>query len=136
MCEDCRQNKGQRRETAVLAMLDRVLEGVGHIDHGYYSFLRSPKGYKLQLDRYYPSLQLAIEIDGPQHEHYNDYLQESIDAFHYQQRCDAIKHQGCDKLGISLWRISSATRVSEQWIYDQLAYYPKAESKRKKPQAE
>lgn len=136
MCDTCERGAGARRETAILTMISQVLPGVGHIDGGYYSFLRSPKGYKLQLDRYYPSLKLAVEIDGRQHDTYNDYLQDSVEDFHYQQRCDAIKDDGCAAKGITLWRISSRTRVTPMWLYEQLAAFPLAEPKRKKPQAD
>jgi len=55
-------NKNTQGELILFRALDELLKGHHFINHGYYSSLPSPKGYPMQLDRYYPDLKLAFEL--------------------------------------------------------------------------
>ena len=68
-CANCRKPtkkrykhkaKGSNGERGLFALLDKFIRA-DYVNNGYYSFLRSPKGAPLQLDRYYPDLKLAFE---------------------------------------------------------------------------
>lgn len=99
-------NKNTQGELILFRALDQLLAGHDFINHGYYSFLPSPKGYPLQLDRYYPDLKLGWEFDGKQHEEYNKYLHKSKKNFEYYKQCDKLKELNCTKKGITLIRVA------------------------------
>ena len=92
-----------------------------YIDNGYYNFLKSPKGYELQLDRYYPNLSLAFEYEGKQHEEDNPFFFRD-NQFEYLQECDRIKEDLCAKYGIALIRIYHDEPLSAGLILSKLAY--------------
>lgn len=94
-------------EAYIFKILDNsIFPNQEFINHGYYSWLRSPKGYPLQLDRYYPKLALAIEYLGQQHFEYNNYFHGNKKNFNYLQECDKIKERECKKNGVILVKIS------------------------------
>ena len=62
-------------------------------------------GNKLELDIFYPSLQIAIEIDGIQHGRYIAGMQKDFAVFTEQQARDAAKIEQCQALGITLYKL-------------------------------
>jgi hypothetical protein len=60
-CEKCRKEKKKapkgngksKLENTAFKMLSETIKGE-YINNGYYSWLISPKGMPMQLDRYYP----------------------------------------------------------------------------------
>ena len=96
-------------------------EDCWYIDGGYYSFLKSPRGYELQLDRYYPNLALAFEYHGKQHEEDNAYFFRD-GQFEYLQECDVIKEGLCAKYGITLIKLYHDEALSASLILSKLCY--------------
>lgn len=107
-------NKNTQGELVMFNALDKLLSGHDYINHGYYSFLPSPKGYPMQLDRYYPDLKLAWEFDGKQHEEYNKYIHKSIKNFEYYKECDGLKEKQCKEKGITLIRVAWNYKISPE----------------------
>jgi hypothetical protein len=107
-------NKNTQGELILFRALDQLLGNHDFINHGYYSFLPSPKGYPLQLDRYYPDLKLAWEFDGKQHEEYNKYIHKSKKNFDYYKECDRLKEKNCKKKGITLIRIAWNYKITPE----------------------
>lgn len=107
-------NKNTQGELILFRALDQLLKGHDFINHGYYSFLSSPKGYPLQLDRYYPDLKLAWEFDGKQHEEYNKYIHKSKKNFDYYKECDRLKEKYCKQRGIVLIRIAWNYKITPE----------------------
>jgi hypothetical protein len=106
------KNKGTTGEMAMFAVLDVILKDFDFINHGYYSFLISPKGSPLQLDRYYPELKLAFEYDGQQHDKYIRYIHKARKNFEYYKECDGLKEVLCKKKGITLIRVSYRQKLT------------------------
>jgi hypothetical protein len=106
-------NKNTQGELIMFKALDKILKGHKYINHGYYSFLLSPKGYPMQLDRYYPDLKLAFEFDGKQHDEYNKYLHRSKANFEYYKQCDRLKEKHCKDNEITLIRIAWNYKITE-----------------------
>jgi hypothetical protein len=57
------------------------------------SFLRSPKGGRLELDIWIPGLPLAIEVQGEQHEKWNRKFFRRKADWEYYLECDEIKRK-------------------------------------------
>lgn len=110
------ENKNTQGELILFKVLEEVLAGHEFINHGYYSFLPSPKGYPLQLDRYYPGLKLGWEFDGKQHEEYNKYIHRSQKNFEYYQECDRLKEKYCKQEGITLIRVAWNDKITVESI--------------------
>ncbi|MDK2600617.1 hypothetical protein QO179_24295 [Bacillus stercoris] len=106
-------NKNTQGELILFRALDSLLEGYDYINHGYYSFLLSPKGYPLQIDRYYPDLKLGWEFDGKQHAEYNKYIHKSKKNFDYYKECDKLKEKYCKEKGITLIRVAWNHKITE-----------------------
>ena len=109
-----------KKELQMKAVLNQLFPHAIYIDNGYYSFLPSPKGAPLQLDRYYPELKLAFGYDGQQHASYNPYMHRSKAAFEYLQLCDRLKDEYCHRLGIRLIRIRHDKPITPQYILKRL----------------
>ena len=109
-----------KKEVQMKQILNTVFPKDVSIDNGYYSFLMSPKGAPLQLDRYYPDLKLAFEFDGAQHKSYNPYMHKTKAAFEYLQQCDRMKNEYCKALGIHLVRISHEKKITKAYIVERL----------------
>jgi len=92
-------------ENTVRKLLNKIFPEAEYIDSGYYSWILSPKDYPLQLDRYYPELKLAFEVQGKQHQEYTSFVHETEDKFQYLRECDAIKVRSCKRRGINLVHI-------------------------------
>ena len=107
-------NKNTQGELILFKVLDDILGKHDFINHGYYSFLKSPKGYPMQLDRYYPDLKLAFEYDGKQHETYQKYIHKSLKNFEYYKECDRLKEQYCKDAGITLIRVAWNHKITAE----------------------
>ena len=94
--------KKSKGEFALNKLLNEIFPAAASIDGGYYSFLPSPKGYPMQLDRYYPRLHLAFEYNGAQHEQDNDYFYHSDEEFEYRKQCDELKQKQCTEKSIKI----------------------------------
>jgi very-short-patch-repair endonuclease len=110
------KNKNTTAEMQMFAVIDTILSGYDFINHGYYSFLLSPKLSPLQLDRYYPDLKLAFEYDGKQHDEYVKFIHKSKSNFDYYKVCDALKDKGCKQRGITLIRVDHKDKLNEQLV--------------------
>lgn len=131
-CEDCKakketkprkkrsrkypQNKNTGGEVLMFSILDKILSDYEYVNHGYYSFIRSPKNKELQIDRYYPGLRLGFEFDGKQHHQFEKWIHKSVKTFEYYQECDRLKEIGCRKHGVTLVRVDYKDKVSEELI--------------------
>jgi len=125
-CTSCRskaKKKGYRKkpdtkhtqgEVLLFRALDLLLPQYEYINHGFYSFLQSPKGYPMQLDRYYPTLKLAWEFDGRQHEEYSKYLHGSKEEYLYYRECDRLKEKQCRDRGITLIRVAWNHKITPE----------------------
>ena len=110
------KNKNTNGETYLFRTLDECLVGVPYINHGYYSFLMSPKGYPMQLDRYYPTLKLAFEYQGSQHYEYSKYISRTEEKFRYYKECDELKKELCKKKGVTLVEISYKDKITVDFL--------------------
>lgn len=102
------------------SILNEMIPNIPYIDNGYYSFLKSPKGYPMQLDRYYPRLHLAFEYNGKQHSIDSDYMFDSKDDFEYRKYCDKLKNKLCKELGITIIYIEYNEYISRELIVKKL----------------
>lgn len=112
ICNSCKQGFKKRAragmshwELQMKEVLEQELPKYIFIDNGKFSFMRSPKGAPLELDRYYPEIEVAFEFDGEQHYTYNEFFHKSQEQFEYYQLCDKIKNRECEERGITLIRI-------------------------------
>lgn len=107
-------NKNTSGELILFKALNDLLTGQVFINHGYYSSLPSPKGYPMQLDRYYPELKLAFEFQGRQHDEYTKYIHKSQKNFDYYKECDELKRQYCKEQGIDLVEVAWNHKITEE----------------------
>lgn len=101
-------------------VLNELFPDMSYIDGGYYSFLPSPKGYPMQLDRYYPRLHLAFEFDGKQHTKDVDYFYQNEEQFKYQQECDKLKNELCIKNKITIIRIGYNEKITKDLVLEKI----------------
>lgn len=135
LCKECHNKKyGDRKfykqpkavvkkskgEFALNKILNDIFPLAVSIDGGYYSFLPSPKGYPMQLDRYYPRLHLAFEYNGKQHEQDNDYFYHSDEEFEYRKRCDELKQTLCTKNNIKIIYITHDEHLCTDLVINKL----------------
>lgn len=109
-----------RGEFCLNKILNDIFPDMSYIDGGYYSFLQSPKGYPMQLDRYYPRLHLAFEFDGKQHSSDVEYFYKNEEQFKYQQECDRLKEDLCNQNKIIVIRINYNDKITKELIVDKL----------------
>lgn len=115
-----RKPQKSKKEGIMQRELDKLLPDAEYIDNGYYSWMRSPKGAPLQLDRYYPELKLAFEFNGRQHYEYNPYMHKDREAFEYLQRCDRKKRRECKRHGIHLITIKYTKTITKEYLIRRL----------------
>jgi hypothetical protein len=72
----------------------------------------------LRLDFYIPSLNIAFEYDGVQHQKYLDHFYSSKSEFYLAQNRDEQKEYICEGLGINLYRVSYEDELSMELIDD------------------
>lgn len=112
--------KKSKGEFTLNKILNDMLPFAVSIDGGYYSFLPSPKGYPMQLDRYYPRLHLAFEFNGAQHDKDNDYFYHSDEEFEYRKQCDDLKLELCIKNNIKVIYINHDEHLCTDLIVKKL----------------
>lgn len=113
--------KKSKGEYFLAKTLNSIFPEAQCIDGGYYSFLPSPKGYPMQLDRYYPRLHLAFEYDGKQHESDNDYFYRKEADFEYRKQCDELKEKLCQEHKITIIRIYHSDYINKDLIRKKLS---------------
>lgn len=97
-------------ETLMFHALNLIFPGERHLDHHRPDWLVNPRtGKNLELDRYYPDLDLAFEYNG---RHHDD---------RQQQVRDAIKVEACRRRGIALVIVPSGYAISAKDIVDMVA---------------
>lgn len=109
-CKNCQPKSSRKHkhygrsklESTTMKILNEILPDAEYIDNGYYSWLISPKGSPLQLDRFYPELKIAVEVQGQQHIIYQPYIHKTKADFEYLQKCDKLKAALCKRKGIRL----------------------------------
>ena len=134
LCPGCRAKKEERfskkkqtpkafrskKEGQMQKVLNKLLPDEEYVDNGYYSWMLSPKGSPLQLDRYYPNLKVAFEYNGRQHYEYNSYMHKTVEAFEYLQKCDIKKRRECRRQGIKLISIKYTKEITEEYLISRL----------------
>lgn len=131
-CERCREKREaqfqykarrpqrSKKEATLQKVLNEIMPDAEYIDNGYYSWLKSPKGSPLQLDRYYPTLKLAFEFNGRQHYEFNRYMHKDMEAFEYLQTCDRKKKKDCAKNGVTLITIKYNKVITKEYLVTRL----------------
>lgn len=132
LCKECRAEKEARfkkgktkpfrskKEGQMQHILNDILPEEEYIDNGYYSWMLSPKGAPLQLDRFYPDLNVAFEYNGRQHYEYNSYMHTSREAFEYLRKCDVRKKRECRRKGITLISIKYTKEITKEYLINRL----------------
>ncbi|WP_422661684.1 hypothetical protein ACK8P5_26540 (plasmid) [Paenibacillus sp. EC2-1] len=115
-----RKPQRSKKEAKLQEVLNDLLPAAEYIDNGYYSWLISPKGSPLQLDRYYPTFKIGFEFNGRQHYEFNPYMHKDRAAFDYLQSCDRRKQKGCDKRGVTLITIKYNKIITRDYILTRL----------------
>ena len=80
------------------------------------SWLKNEKGNNLELDVYFPNLELAFEYHGRQHKEYTPFFHNSFKDFERQNRNDEIKIRKCKLRGITLIIIWFDDPLSKSFI--------------------
>ncbi len=109
-----------KKEATVQRVLNDLLPIAGCIDNGYYSWLLSPCKFPIQLDRYYPELGFAIEVQGQQHYKYSTYFHATEEAFKYLQECDKLKVKLCQQRSIKLIHIRYDRTITKEYLIRRL----------------
>ncbi len=112
-------HKGSK-EALMFKVLNDMFPKDEYINNGYYSWLISPRGAPMQLDRYYPDLKIAFELQGIQHYEHTTYYHKTLSSFKYLQECDIIKKDTCEKRGITLIEIRYDEDISDNLIQTKL----------------
>lgn len=122
LCTECKTHpKGRRKsrntqERQMFYQLDKLFPGQYYIRNGYYSFLMSPKGAPMQLDIYYPNLNIAFEFDGSQHIQYNTFFFKNKGQFADMQSRDRLKDKICRERGITLIRVNYTEKITVELL--------------------
>lgn len=111
-----RNPQRSKKEGLMQQVLNKLLPNAEYIDNGYYSWLASPRGATLQLDRYYPELKLAFEFNGRQHYEFNRYMHKDQKAFEYLQECDSKKRRECKRNGVTLITIKYNKAITKEYL--------------------
>lgn len=101
-------------------LLNAILPEADYIDNGYYSWLLSPKGKPMQIDRLYPDLKLAFEYNGKQHYYYNPRMHRSRKAFAYLKACDRQKAKILKARGYCLITIRYDRKLTKEYLIRRL----------------
>ena len=125
MCRKCkskgvvRKNKRIPKKSAlefkVQDWVAKLFPDRPFIANGYYSWMKSPKGYPLQIDLllYGSKPWIAIEVEGIQH--YKRQNFQSVDSFQYLVTCDQIKEEALKQRGIVLVKIPYECKTIEDF---------------------
>ena len=74
-------------------------------------WLNTPDGSRLQLDFYLSELNLAIEVQGPQHFNFIEFFHKDADGFERRQTFDAFKREACEFRGVQLVEVCDEADV-------------------------
>lgn len=74
------------------------------------------KGRRLELDFYFPSRDMAIEVQGMQHYQFTPYFHRDYDEFIQLKERDYNKRQICMDLGIRLFEIHDQEELDMLWV--------------------
>lgn len=111
-----RKPQRSKKEGLMQHVLNELLPEAEFVDNGYYSWLVSPRGASLQLDRFYPDLNIAFEFNGRQHYEFNRYMHKDQEAFEYLQECDAKKRKDCKRRGVTLITIKYNKTITKEYM--------------------
>lgn len=110
-----KRKKGQSKEAYMFKILNSIFPDQMYIENGYYSFLPSPKGSPMQIDKYFPDLKIGFEYDGKQHFSHNSYFMTKKE-FKYLQKCDSLKDKLCKEEGVALIRIRYDKEITRDYL--------------------
>jgi hypothetical protein len=82
-----------------------------------YDWMKSPKGYPLEIDGYFPNHNLAVEFQG-QHHYKKGFLGHT--NLKYQQQCDTIKRAAIKTKNIILLEIKYDEPLTEEHLHSRL----------------
>lgn len=86
-------------------MLQEHFPAIKVIENSFPKWIKDYVNRRLQLDFYIPSLGVAIEVQGVQHNQYIEYFHEDVNGFVDQQRRDRLKKHACRLKGVELLEI-------------------------------
>lgn len=90
---------------SVRQMLQEHFPAIKVIENSFPKWMGGYVNRRLQLDFYIPSLGVAIEVQGVQHNQYIEYFHEDVNGFVDQQRRDRLKKHACRLKGVELLEI-------------------------------
>jgi hypothetical protein len=100
-----------KSELKLKQLLDNILPTEEHFDNYRPDWLKNPEtGFNLELDRFYPNLNIGIEFNGPQHRKKNNEA---------QWNRDRIKKHLCAKQGV-IRLVFYANELNEQTVCSKL----------------
>lgn len=82
-------------------VLDQYFGNIKHLDNYRPDWLNG-----LELDRYYPTMGIAIEFQGDQHSRIVPVMQKGMEDFQHQVDLDTQKRHSCEAKGIKLHSIN------------------------------
>jgi very-short-patch-repair endonuclease len=80
------------------------------------------KGQNLYLDFFIPFLNVAIEVDGRQHDEYNDFFYNSFLQYYEAYRRDRLKEEWAEKNNVALIRIKEheVCKVTKEQLWERI----------------
>lgn len=93
-------------EDTVIAIISDLIQETPIRQHTF-SWLRTDKGRAMYLDGYFPSHNLAVEYDGPQHRVFTPWYHRSLAGFERCQYRDRLKESLIGQHGVRLLRVLS-----------------------------
>lgn len=113
-CSRCGTTYSKPHQRVVQHLLDKGLrEKIDFLVNDRSTLLNPKTGRGLELDIYFPSKQLAIEVDGQFFHGYNLDSNQLVDVSKVKEQ-DSLKNELCTELGISLIRISDV-QINKSW---------------------
>jgi ribosomal protein L24E len=106
----------QYSQNLALDIIDQIL-GEKAVRNKRYKWMRSPKGWPLEIDGHYSEHNLAVEYQGQQH-FTNNFL--GHDDFKYQQICDTIKREAIQKHNIHFLEIKYNEPLTEEHLRERV----------------
>lgn len=111
-------------ERLMKRLLDRIYPNESYIDRIRPDWLKNPRtGYPLELDRFYPNLNLAFEYNGPQHykpSFSEQHIEAEVKQVQQQKIRDQIKLDLCCQRGIRLVVFKYTDHLSARGIKEKI----------------